>query len=149
MWTVGLAIGLASIVPTTSFGILGMQTDPNRIQTANEVSKLPVGTLLTFTCARCKGSQSMVVDEHGTILTWFNSLKTKRCLGPCGGWVNYVSRATPAGRDNPDTFNTCSRCRRPTISWTVAKSRRTSPIKGSGYSSHPKTNGSHLSKVNT
>jgi hypothetical protein len=135
MWTVGLAMGLASIVPTTSFGILGMRTEPNRIQTANEVSKLPVGTILIFTCARCKGSQSMAVDEHRTILTWFNSLTTKRCPGPCGGWVNYVSRATPAGRDYPDTFNTCSRCRRPTISWSVAKPGRTIATKAGGYSS--------------
>ena len=131
MWTVGLT----SIVPATSFGILGMQTDPNRIQTANEVSKLPVGTSLTFTCARCKGSEAMVVDEKRTILTWFNSLKTKRCPGPCGGWVNYVSRATPAGRDFPDTYNTCSRCRRPTISWSVAKPSRTIATKASRASS--------------
>jgi hypothetical protein len=44
MWTVGLA----SIVPAPAFGILGMQTDPNRIQTANEASKLPVGTPVIF-----------------------------------------------------------------------------------------------------
>ena len=132
MWTVGLAIGLVSIVPTTSFGILGMQTDPNRIQTANEASKLPVGTHLIFTCARCKRSQSMMVDEQRTILTWFNSLKTKRCPGPCGGWVNYVSRATPAGRDYPDTFNTCSRCRRPTISWIPSQAIRTVAVSKSG-----------------
>jgi hypothetical protein len=127
MWTVGLA----SIVPTPSFGILGMQTDPSRIQTANEASKLSVGTSLTFTCARCKGSEAMVVDQKRTILTWFDSLKTKRCPGPCGGWVNYVSRATPAGRDFPDTYNTCSRCRRPTISWSVVKPRRTTVGKAS------------------
>jgi hypothetical protein len=81
VWTVGLV----SIAPTPSFGILGMQTDPNRIQTANEVAKLSVGTPLTFTCARCKGSEAMVVEEKGTILTWFNSLKTKKCPGTCGG----------------------------------------------------------------
>jgi hypothetical protein len=121
MWTVGLAINVASLVPAQSFDMLGMQTDPNRIQTATEASKLPVGTPITFTCARCNGSQAMVVDEKGTILTWFSSLKTKRCPGPCGGVVNYVSRATPAGRDLPDTYNTCSRCRRPTISWSVGK----------------------------
>src|SRR3981081_1759666 len=112
MWT----LGLMSMVPAPSFEILGMQTDSNRIQTAKEASKLSVGTPLTFTCARCGLSQAMVVDEKGTILRWFNSLKTQRCPGPCGGWVNYVSRATPAGRDFPDTYNTCSRCRRPTIS---------------------------------
>jgi hypothetical protein len=49
----------------------------------------------------------MIVDQKGTILQWFNSLKTHKCPGPCGGWVNYVSRATPAGRDFPDTYNTC------------------------------------------
>jgi hypothetical protein len=125
MWTVGLAINLASLVPAQSLGILGMQMDTNTIQSANEASKLPVGTPLTFTCARCYGSQAMVVDEKETILRWFNSLKTKRCPGPCGGWVNYVSRATPVGRDFPDTYNTCSRCRRPTISWSVGEPRRT------------------------
>ncbi len=35
MWTVGLA----SIVPASSFGIFGMQTDPIRIQTTNKASK--------------------------------------------------------------------------------------------------------------
>ena len=129
------AVGLASIVPTPSFGILGMQTNPNRIQTATEASKLPVGTPLTFTCARCKGSEAMLVDEKKTILTWFNSLKTKKCPGPCGGWVNYVSRATPAGRDFPDAYNTCSHCRRPTISWSVARPRGAIAIKASGRSS--------------
>ena len=44
MWT----LGLMSMVPAPSFGILGMQTDSNRIQTANEASKLPVGTPVIF-----------------------------------------------------------------------------------------------------
>jgi hypothetical protein len=48
--------------PHAIVGILGMQTDPNRIHTANEASKLPVGTHLIFRCARCKGSQSMVPE---------------------------------------------------------------------------------------
>lgn len=138
VWTVGLA----SIVPTPSFGILGMQTDPNRIQTANEASKLSLGTQVTFTCARCKGSEVTVVDEKRTILTWFNSLKTKRCPGPCRGWVNYVSRATPAGSDFPDTYNTCSRCRRPSISWSVVKPRRTIATKQAGRVSEPHSRGS-------
>ena len=121
MWTVGLA----SIVPASSFGIFGMQTDPNRIQTANEVSKLPVGTTLTFKCVRCGASQSMVVDEKKTILSWFTPLKPKRCPGRCGGLVYYVSRATPAGPNYHDTFNTCSRCRRPTTSWTITNAKQT------------------------
>jgi hypothetical protein len=125
MWTLGLAISLAPIVPAQSFGILGMQTDPDRIQTRDEAAKLPIGTRLTFRCARCGGTQSMVVDEQQTHLAWFHAFKGKRCPGPCGGLVNYVSRATPAGRDYPDTFNTCSRCRRPTISWTISESRET------------------------
>jgi hypothetical protein len=125
MWTVGLAISVALIVHAQSFGILGMQTDPNRIQTRDEAAKLPIGTRLTFRCARCGGTQSMVVDEQQAQLAWFHGFKGKKCPGPCGGWVHYVSRATPAGRDYPDNFNTCSRCRRPTISWTVSKARQT------------------------
>jgi hypothetical protein len=131
MWIVGFV----SMVPAPSFGILGMQTDSNRIQTANGASKLPVGTSLTFACARCNGSQAMIVDQKGTISQWFNSLKTHKCPGPCGGWVNYVSRATPAGRDFPDTYNTCSRCRRPTISWSVGKPVRTSATQAKRSSS--------------
>jgi hypothetical protein len=125
MCTIGFAVSFASIDSAQSTGILGMQTDPNRIQTANEASKLSVGTTLTFKCARCGASQSMVVDERKAILSWFDSLKSKRCPGPCGGWVHYVSRGTPAGPNYPDTFNTCSRCRRPTISWTLTKSKQT------------------------
>ena len=131
MWT----FVLGSIVPAQAFDILGMRSDPNTIQTATEASKLQVGTPLIFMCARCKGSEVMVVDEKKTILTWFNSLKTKNCPGPCGGSVNYVSRATPAGRDFPDAYNTCSRCRRPTISWSVAKPARTIATKASRGSS--------------
>lgn len=125
MWAVGLAISLAPIVPAQSFDVLGMQTDPNRIETRDQASKLPMGTMLTFRCARCGAAQSMVVDEQQRYLAWFQAPKGKKCPGPCGGLVNYVSRATPAGRDYPDTFNTCSRCRRPTISWTVSKARET------------------------
>jgi hypothetical protein len=131
MWT----FGLGSIVPAQAFDILGMRNDPNTIQTATEASKLPVGAPLTFMCARCKGSEVMVVDQKKTILTWFNSLKIKKCPGPCGGRVNYVSRATAAGRDFPDAYNTCSRCRRPTISWSVAKPRGIIAVKTSRRSS--------------
>src|ERR1700722_9906841 len=74
MWT----LGIGSLVPAQAFDILGMRSDPNTIQTATEASKLPVGTPLIFVCARCKGSEVMVVDEKKTILTWFNSLKTKK-----------------------------------------------------------------------
>jgi hypothetical protein len=81
MWT----FGLGSIVPAQAFDILGMRSDPNTIQTATEASKLPVGTPLIFMCARCKGSEVMVIDEKKTILTWFNALKTKKCPGSCGG----------------------------------------------------------------
>jgi hypothetical protein len=128
-------LGLESIVPAQAFDILGMRSNSNTIQTATEASRLPVGTPLTFMCARCKGSEVMVVDEDKTILTWFNSLKTKKCPGPCGGRVNYVSRATPAGRDFSDAYNTCSRCRRPTISWSVAKPREIIAVKTSRRSS--------------
>ena len=123
MWT----SGLGSLVPAQAFDILGMRSDPNAIQTATEASKLPVGTPLIFMCDRCKGSEVMMVDEKKTILTWFNSLKTKKCPGSCGGLVNYVSRATPAGREFPDTYNTCSRCRRPTISWSAPSRHELSP----------------------
>jgi hypothetical protein len=117
LWT----FGLWWLVPAQAFDILGMRSAPNTIQTATEASKLPVGTPLIFMCDSCKGSEVMVVDEKKTILTWFNALKTKKCPGSCGGLVNYVNRATSAGREFPDTYNTCSRCRRPTISWSVAK----------------------------
>ena len=127
MWTFSLGL----LVPAQAFDILGMRSDPHTIQTATEASKLPVRTSLIFMCARCKGSEVMVVDEKKTILTWFNSLKTKKCPGSCGGMVNYVSRATPAGREFPDTYNTCSRCRRPTISWSVAKPEQTIATKAS------------------
>ena len=127
MWT----FGLGSLVPAQAFDILGMRSDPNTIQTATDASKLPVGTPLILMCARCKGREVMVVDDKKTVLTWFNSLKTKRCPGSCGGMVNYVSRATPAGREFSDTYNTCSRCRRPTISWSVAKPERSVATKAS------------------
>jgi transcription elongation factor Elf1 len=120
---VGLTLSLAPVVVAQSFGILGMPRDSTRIETREEASKLPVGTTLTFKCARCGGMRSMVVDERKTELAWFHPFKAKRCAGPCDGWVNYVSRRTAAGPDYPDTFNTCSRCRRPTISWTVTKAK--------------------------
>lgn len=92
-----------------------------KIESGAEAAQLPVGTTLLFKCARCGGSQSVAVDEGKTQLAWFGD-KAKKCPGPCGGWVRYESVRSPAGPDHPYNRNTCSRCRKPTISWTVAKS---------------------------
>lgn len=91
------------------------------IESAAEAAQLPVGTTLLFKCARCGASQSVAVDEGKTQLAWFGD-KAKKCPGPCGGWVRYESVRSPAGPDHPYTRNTCSRCRRLSTSWTVAKS---------------------------
>src|SRR5260221_8921491 len=92
-----------------------------KVESAAEAAQLPVGTTLFFRCARCGGSQSVAVDEGKTQLTWFSD-KAKKCPGQCGGWVRYESVRSPAGADHPYTRNSCSRCRKPTVSWTVAMS---------------------------
>jgi hypothetical protein len=96
--------------------------DSTRIESAAEAAQLPLGTTLLFKCARCGGTQSVAVDEAKSQLLWFHGYKGKKCPGPCGGWVRYESVRSPAGPDHPYNRNTCSRCRKPTISWTVAKS---------------------------
>ena len=98
------------------------QKGSTKIESAAEAAQLPVGTTLLFKCARCRGSQSVPVDEGKTQLAWFGD-KAKKCPGPCGGWVRYESVRSPAGPDHPYTRNTCSRCRRLSTSWTVANSR--------------------------
>ena len=97
------------------------RTGSTNIESAAEASKVPVGTTLLFRCARCGGSQSVTVDETKAQMGWFGD-KAKKCPGSCGGWVRYESVRSPAGADHPYTRNTCSRCRKPTISWTVAMS---------------------------
>src|SRR5258707_14308402 len=92
-----------------------------KVESAAEAAQLPVGTTLLFKCARCGGSQSIVVDEGKTQLAWFGG-NAKKCPGTCGGWVRYESVRSPAGGDHPYTRNTCSRCRKPSTSWTVVKS---------------------------
>src|ERR1700730_2293133 len=92
-----------------------------KIESAADAAPLPVGTTLLFQCARCGASQSVAVDEGKTQLAWFGG-NAKKCPGPCGGWVRYESVRSPAGPDHPYTRNTCSRCRKTTISWTVANS---------------------------
>lgn len=97
------------------------QKGSTKIESAAEAAQLPVGTTLFFKCARCGGSQSVAVDEGKTQLAWFSG-NAKKCPGQCGGWVRYESVRSPAGPDHPYTRNTCSRCRKPTTSWTVAMS---------------------------
>jgi hypothetical protein len=124
---------LSAIVLTSGFsqsafadplGVLGIRKTPNRIESADEASKLPVGTRITFSCARCGGRLSMIADEQKTQLAWFHPWKSTRCPGPCRGRVSYASERTPAGPGYPDTYNKCSRCGRPTISWTVSRSKQ-------------------------
>jgi hypothetical protein len=105
-------------------GILGIQKNPNRIESAEEAAKLPVGTKLAFSCARCGATLSIIADEQKTQLAWFHAWKSKRCPGPCRGLVSYVSLRTAAGPGYPDNYNKCTRCRRPTISWTVTGTKQ-------------------------
>jgi hypothetical protein len=105
-------------------GILRIQKNPNRIESADEASKLPVGTKLAFSCARCGGTLSIIADEQKSQLAWFHPWKSKRCPGPCRGLVSYASLRTPAGPGYPDTYNQCTRCGRPTISWTVTRPKQ-------------------------
>src|SRR5260370_38626157 len=91
------------------------------IESAAEAAHLPLGATLLFKCARCGGSQSVAVDEGKKQLGWFGG-KAKKCPGPCGGSVFYESVRSPAGPDHPYTRKTCSRCRKPPTSWTLAKS---------------------------
>jgi hypothetical protein len=117
------ASGFSQFAFADPLGLFGIQKNPNRIESAGEAAKLPVGTSLAFSCARCGGTMSVITDEKKTQLDWF-SWKSKRCPGSCGGWVNYASVNTPAGAGFADTYNKCSRCRRPTISWTVTGAKR-------------------------
>ena len=129
---IGLTLGSIPIAPAqsaqTQQRLLGQtafkpRTGSTNIESAAEAAQLPVGTTLLFKCARCGGSQSVAVDEGKTQLAWFGG-KVQKCPGQCGGRVGYESVRSPAGGDHPYTRNTCSRCRKPTISWTVAKSTR-------------------------
>jgi hypothetical protein len=124
---IGLILGS---IPTTSaqssLRNLGQTAFDSRkgstqVESAAEAAQLPAGTTLLFKCARCGASQSVAVDEGKTQLAWFGG-NAKKCPGQCGGWVRYESVRSPAGGDHPYTRNTCSRCRKPTISWTVATS---------------------------
>jgi hypothetical protein len=128
--TIGLALASGPIASAqsaqTQQRLLGQtafkpRTGSTNIESAAEASKVPVGTTLLFRCARCGGSQSVTVDETKAQMGWFGD-KTKKCPGTCGGWMRYESVRSPAGADHPYTSNTCSRCRKPTISWTVATS---------------------------
>src|SRR5258708_7038426 len=94
-----------------------------KVESAAEAAQLPVGTTLLFKCARCGGSQSVAVDESKKQLAGVGG-KSQKSPGQCGGGGGYGSVRSPAGGDHPYTRNTCSRCRKPTISWTVAKSTR-------------------------
>jgi hypothetical protein len=121
MSAIGLALGSVPIVLADVSNAFRTRKDTAKIESAAEAAQLPVGTTLVFRCARCGGAQSVVVDEAKTQLAWFGN-KAKKCPGPCGGLVRYESVRSPAGPDYPYTRNTCSRCRKPTTSWTVAKS---------------------------
>jgi len=125
--TIGLALGS---LPSASADVqlrklrqsaFEPQKGATRIESAEEAAQLPVGTTLLFRCARCGGSQSVAVDAAKTQLAWFSG-NAKKCPGPCGGWVRYESVRSASGPDHPYTRNTCSRCRKPTTSWTVAQS---------------------------
>jgi hypothetical protein len=97
------------------------QKGSTKVESAAEAAQLTVGTTLLFRCARCGGSQSVAVDEGKTQMAWFSG-NAKICPWLCGGWVRYESVRSPAGGVHPYTRNTCSRCRKPTTSWTVVKS---------------------------
>jgi hypothetical protein len=126
---IGLTLGSTPIISAQSSlrnmrqSAFEPQKGLTRIESATEAAQLPAGTTLLFKCARCGGSQSVAVDEGKTQLAWFSD-KAKKCPGTCGGLVRYESVRSPAGADHPYTRNTCSRCRKPTISWTVATSTR-------------------------
>jgi hypothetical protein len=127
--TIGLILGSIPITSAQSSQRNLGQTafEPRKgstkVESAAEAAQLPVGTTLLFKCARCGGSQSVAVDEGKTQLAWFGG-NAKKCPGQCEGRVGYESVRSPAGGDHPYTRNICSRCRKPTISWTVAKSTR-------------------------
>jgi hypothetical protein len=121
---IGLTLGLMPIISAyTGQTAFVPRKGTTKVESAAEAAQLPVGTTLLFNCARCGASQSVAVDEGKTQLAWFGG-NAKKCPGQCGGWVRYESVRSPAGGDHPYNRNTCSRCRKPTISWTVAKSTR-------------------------
>src|SRR5258708_7708529 len=127
--TIGLILGSIPITSAqSSLRNLGQtafepRKGSTKVESAAEAAQLPVGTTLFFRCARCGGSQSVAVDEGKTQLAWFGC-KVQKFPWQCGGRVGYESVRSSAGADHPYTRNTCSRCRKPTISWTVAKSTR-------------------------